>query len=103
MEGVLFLAGFTSRSIAYTQAMMHSHLQPEDVLLFGDENGNAPGQSVSSNGTSANIQGILLPDFRLSQRELLSKYNWSYSVSEETHINSSTICNYLMTLLKDCK
>lgn len=64
LSGVLFLAGFTSRSRAYAQAMLQAGIRPENILIFGPENGGLPGQSDRVTGTKDvnPATEIFLPD-----------------------------------------
>lgn len=98
MKGVLFLAGYTSRSKAYAQAMANAGLQPEHTLLFGEEKGNAPGQVNVVPSVAKNTTQLFIPDLSIALKKNLDTHKWHYETIDVDHVNSSLINDYLLKI-----
>jgi len=71
IRGAVLVAGFTSRSRAYSQAMLNAGLKPEKIILFGPEKGGLPGQSgkLPDNSADRTEIGLFLPDHSIPLKE----------------------------------
>jgi len=97
MRNVLFLAGYTTRSMAYAQAMEKAQLKPEYVLFFGEESGNLPGQSIIR-AANAGSASVFLPDLSESLTETCARYKWDYTSVGVNDVNSSRILKMINQL-----
>ncbi len=86
LNGVLFLAAYTSRSQTYAQAMAAKGLRPAGALLFGDAAAQHP-QELGfplPGGIPANI---FLPNLKFPLRTTCDQAGWPVTAVESANIN----------------
>ena len=98
MHKVLFLAGYTSRSQAYAQAMAKFGMAPGNTLLFGEEKGNLSGQTSFTQYEKIKDTELFIPDLRIPLIEILKIKKWNYQTLHVDHVNSPDINDYLIKL-----
>ena len=96
MGDVVFLAGFTNRSIAYLQSMINANMKPDRIILFGNEHGNAPGQTTTKISNSTSDSTLFYPDFTISIIDSLRKVKWKYDILNVDNISDNKIFKTLI-------
>lgn len=91
---VLFLAGYTPRSQAYLQALVRVGLYPENILLFGKQEGGLSGQAKIMD-SSNNEYSLFIPDFSESLLDTVRKIAPKLYKISSGSINDFSIYHYI--------
>ncbi len=87
LDGVLFIAARTARSRAYAQCMSAHGLEPEHVLIYGEQGGGRPGQG--GNVTCNHIDpSIFVPDLSLSLEDSCQGGTWNITTLGSESVNA---------------
>ncbi len=93
---MLFLAGYTSRSQTYAQAMRHHGLSPGRVLLFGDP-AQDQARHVPSGDSGGDVE-VFLPDLGERLSETCRQAGWTPETLPQDDVNHEAIIDSVKTL-----
>ncbi len=97
LNGVLFLAAFTTRSRAYAEAMVRAELVPEHVLLFGAAEGKSTVVSLSVDATES-AGDLFIPRCDTPLPQICRAAGWNMSHCPATSANGPEIAARLREL-----
>ena len=97
LENVTLVAGFTTRSQAYLQAMLNSGFEFQNVILFGSDKGSLPGQTKSIISHDSDSE-IFLPNLSEDLKETLRRTGSSTVVITADNVNSLSMVDKLEEL-----
>jgi methionyl-tRNA formyltransferase len=95
LKGVILLAGHTTRSSAYVQALVESGLEPERVILFGPEKPSLPGQSTWVASSRPVACGLFLPNPGVAAVETCRMQGWRTECLDCLHVNDAPVAEML--------
>lgn len=89
LDGILFLASYTTRSIAYAQAMVFKGMRPENVILFGKprEPGKRPSGPLGFNDSL----DLFFPDLSIALDATCNDAEWMPELLDCDNINDPAI------------
>lgn len=94
LDGVLFLAARTARSQAYAQCMSAHGLEPEQILIYGEQGSGRPGQG--GNVTCERFdQTIFVPDLSRSLEDSCQRGNWKLTTLDSESVNAAELVQKL--------
>lgn len=95
LKNVVFLAGFSSRTLVYFQTMVANGVIPDQLVLFGSENSEEAGKIPKK--IQRRIDGPRI-DLTISQIEACEKAGCPYTVIRENSVNHSAIYETLVRI-----
>ena len=90
LKGLLLLAGNTARSQAYAQGMATTGYMPENVIIYGPEKVNLPGQVDRVDSQRVGLD-LFTPDLNIPLKETCKKNRWPINILSCSNINDEEI------------
>jgi len=100
---IVLIAALTERSKAYAQILRFLGIRLSEVVIYGTDKTNLLG--VNSEGLfprgGVHASNLFVPDFKEALQETVVNANWSYSIIDESDVNSEKLLEKIRKISPD--
>lgn len=97
IDGLVFLAAFTSRSKAYAQAMQQASIYPQHVITFGDVPNDKPATRMDNIHGDVDCDGkaLFLPNMSIALSQTLKQFPGDIIHIDAAHVDDPMLRPYV--------